>query len=220
MYEMTVTPGFLCCLSAVYFSPLFIVYCCFYFLLPLFLVFFTSLDPLVSTLTKCIFHTASSIWYPLPSLSLPLMLWPLLPLFCAGILSTFRAGSSVVPRPRPAVAEREQDGEDGSVGAVCYARGSRVCCGSDSDGLGTWGVTAAVLMWRRRHETTQTQQLFRWSMMITKLTPTDKDKSLSCWQEASQRSVLGAKKVVATQPQSTTKQPQGVCMGFCASYIS
>lgn len=46
------------------------------------------------------------------------------------------------------MGEGEQDGEDGSVGAVRHARGSRVRRGSDGNGLGTRGVTTTVLMWR------------------------------------------------------------------------
>ncbi|XP_041868555.1 TBC1 domain family member 20 isoform X1 [Melanotaenia boesemani] len=46
-------------------------------------------------------------------------------------------GSSLAQGPWPAVGEGEQDGENGSVGAVRNTRGSRVRCGSDCNGLGT-----------------------------------------------------------------------------------
>ncbi|XP_045915436.1 TBC1 domain family member 20 isoform X2 [Micropterus dolomieu] len=55
----------------------------------------------------------------------------------AALQSRKRPGSSFAAGPRPAVGEGEQDGEDGSVGAICYARGGRVRCGSDGYGLGT-----------------------------------------------------------------------------------
>lgn len=60
-------------------------------------------------------------------------------------LVTRRPGSSGARRQRPAVAEGEQDGKDGSVGAVGHARGSRVRRGSDRHGLGARGVASAVL---------------------------------------------------------------------------
>lgn len=44
------------------------------------------------------------------------------------------------------MGEGEQDGEDGRVGAVRHARGSRLRCGSDGYGLGTRSVTATILM--------------------------------------------------------------------------
>lgn len=69
-------------------------------------------------------------------------------LFCARNLLTRRPGSCVARGPRPAVEEGKQDGEDGSVGAVRDTRGSRVRCGSDRHGLGTWGITSTVLTWR------------------------------------------------------------------------
>lgn len=69
-------------------------------------------------------------------------------LFCSRILLTLRPGCGVVPGQRPAVGEGEPDGEDGRVGAVGYAWGSRVRCSSDGHGMGTRGVAATVL--RRR----------------------------------------------------------------------
>lgn len=67
-------------------------------------------------------------------------------LFCAPDLLTPRPGGFPTCSPRPAVEGGEQDGEDGGVGAVRYARGRRVRRGSDSHGLGTRLDTSAVLM--------------------------------------------------------------------------
>ncbi|XP_054620195.1 TBC1 domain family member 20 isoform X4 [Dunckerocampus dactyliophorus] len=63
--------------------------------------------------------------------------------------SSLGPGSGFVPGRRPALGEGEQDGEDGRVGAVGDAGGSRARRGSDRLGLGTRHVAAALLMRRR-----------------------------------------------------------------------
>ncbi|XP_032437606.1 TBC1 domain family member 20 isoform X1 [Xiphophorus hellerii] len=64
----------------------------------------------------------------------------------AALQSRKRPGGFPACSPRPAVEGGEQDDEDGSVGAVRYARGRRVRRGSDRHGLGTRLDTSAVLM--------------------------------------------------------------------------
>lgn len=182
----------------------------------------TSLDPLF------VFNLSNKMQLDPPLIQFPAF-WILLThpclrsshsdpssLFCARSLSTLRPGSSFASGPRPAVGEGEQDGEDGSVGAVRYARGGRVRCGSDGYGLGTRDVTTTVLMWQwgfrlldthRHMVTADTHLLFTW--INNKQTYIHKQRwwrleaRVSCWEELLEKSYLGAKQVVATQPQWT-----------------
>lgn len=161
-------------------------------------------------------------------------------LFCARIFSTLRPGSSFASGPRPAVGEGEQDGEDGSVGAVRYARGGRVRRGSDGYGLGTWGVTTTVLMWRwgfrllDTHTDTWWQQTHICSLdglSINNQTYTHKQRcwrlgasrwSRSCWEETLEKSrrrsvILVPNRLLLLNhsEQLTTSQPQDVCACVC-----